>query len=118
MNSNRKARAVARQQSHFQPSWTAALLALIAAMLLAWHSIARADGFEAPQADTSQSDQPSTPPAVVPCTDQMDFSPDDNLPGPFDADDVAWHPARVPLFPLLHVALDGGCGDLNSPKPI
>jgi hypothetical protein len=118
MHSNRKARAVARQQAHYQPSWTAALLALIAAMLLAWHSMARADGFEAPPAETSQSDQPSTPPAVLPCTDQMDFSPDDNLPDPFDADDVAWHPARVPLFPLLQVTLDGGCGDLNSPKPI
>ena len=119
MHSNRKARAAARQESHYQPSWIAALLALIAAMLLAWQGMARADGFEAPPSEeTTQSDQPSTPPAVLPCTDQMDFSPDDNLPDPFDAVDVAWHPARVPLFPLLKATLDGGCGDLNSPKPI
>lgn len=118
MSPNRRARAIARQESFYQPSWMAALLALVAAMLLTWHGMARADGFEAPPTQTSQSDQPSTPPEVLPCTDQMDFSPDDNLPDPFDADDVAWHPARVPLFPLLRVTLDGGCGDLNSPKPI
>ena len=116
MNPNRKARAAVRREPYYQPSFIAALLALAAAMLLGWYGMARADGFEAPE--TSQSDQPSTPPAVLPCTDQMDFSPDDNLPGPFDADDVAWHPARVPLFPLLKATLDGGCGDLNSPKPI
>jgi hypothetical protein len=118
MHSNRRARAAARRENHYQASWIAALLALAAAMLLAWHGLARADGFEAPPTENSQSDQPSTPPAVLPCTDQMDFSPDDNLPDAFDAVDVAWHPARVPLFPLLRVTLDGGCGDLNSPTQI
>ena len=122
MHRHRKAKAVALRADHdsiYQPSLTVALLALALAILLAWHGMARADGFEAPPSEgTTQSDQPSTPPAVLPCTDQMDFSPDDNLPDRFDADDVAWHPARVPLFPLLKATLDGGCGDLNSPKPI
>ena len=99
MNSNRKPKAAARQDSYYQPSWFAALLALVAAMLLAWHGMARADGFEAPPTETSQSDQPSSPPEVTPCTDQMDFSPDDNLPDPFDADDVAWHPGPGGVIP-------------------
>jgi len=118
MNSNRRAKAAARQESYYQPSWVAALLALVAAMLLAWQGMARADGFESPPAESSQSDQPSATPEALPCIDQMDFSPDDNLPSPFDADDVAWHPACVPLYPLLRVTLDGGCGDLNSLTPI
>jgi hypothetical protein len=39
----RKRKYIFRDESHYQPSWFAALLALAAAMFLSWHSMVRAD---------------------------------------------------------------------------
>ena len=46
MPAKRKAKAATRQDTYYQPSWVAALLALIAAILLSWQGMAHADGFK------------------------------------------------------------------------
>ena len=45
MQARRRAKAATRQDTYYQPSWVAALLALIAAILLSWQGMAHADGF-------------------------------------------------------------------------
>jgi hypothetical protein len=54
------------------------------------------DAIHGPSADR-------VPPGLA-CTDDMDFSPDDNLPSPFDADPVAFH-------------ADGSAGTDQSMRP-
>jgi hypothetical protein len=113
MNRHPKARAVAQSTQHhsfYQPSGIVALLALILALFLMGHGMARAA--DLPQADSSQP-APDAAPSPLVCTDNMDFSPEDVLPSPFDADGVAFHPARARPFAALMIALpetlDDGC---------
>ncbi len=51
----RKRRYIFRDESHYQPSWVAAVLALAAAMLLSWHGMARAEAPPPPTPNYSQS---------------------------------------------------------------
>jgi hypothetical protein len=102
MNRRQKARTVARE-SYYQPSWMAAVLALAAAVLLAWHGMAKADPIRAmpqfqaipvPAAGSPSSRAPSeddAAPASPACTDTMDMTPQDVQSSPFDADLVAFH---------------------------
>jgi hypothetical protein len=91
---NRRSKAVTRE-THYQPSWTAALLALTAAMLLTWHGMAKADP-AAPQFAPIQI-QPDKAPLAPnesarhsACTDTMDMAPEDAQGSAFDADKVAF----------------------------
>ena len=102
MNRRQKARTVARE-SYYQPSWMAAVLALAAAVLLAWHGMAKADPvrvmpqFQAIPVPPAGSPSARTPaeddaaPASPACTDTMDMTPEDVQSSPFDADLVAFH---------------------------
>jgi hypothetical protein len=97
MNRRQKARTVARE-SYYQPSWMAAVLALAAAVLLAWHGMAKADPIHAmPQFQAipvPSAAMPSTDDSVPhspACTDTMDMTPQDVQSSPFDADLVAFH---------------------------
>jgi hypothetical protein len=96
----------------------AALLALALAFLLLWHGMARAENFTPPQDDTSQA-AAVVAPLDLGCTDDMDFSPEDNLPSPFDADTVAFRQLRMPLPGLHPAALDDSCqGSVLRPQQI
>jgi hypothetical protein len=126
MNQRRRAKATVRQDSYYQPSLLMALLALILAMLLAWHGMAHADSTsqdaEAPQGDAvmpmdagpGASGEAAPGETGLPCTDQMDFSPEDNLPDPFDADSVAWHHGAA--FHVIRPAMDGACSEVNPSR--
>ena len=120
MNRKSKPRAArAELDSFYQPSLIAALLALAVAILLLWHGMARAEDFAPPQYDTSQ---PATSDAAPPgsgCTDDMDFSPEDNLSSPFDADTAAFRPSRAPLMGLRPTALNDACqGSAERPRQV
>jgi hypothetical protein len=128
MNQRRRAKVTARQDSYYQPSLLMALLALILAMLLAWHGMAHADSAnrdaDAPGTDAvmpldagpGDAAPGQTAPGAIglPCSDQMDFSPEDNLPDPFDADSVAWHNSGA--FHVIRPAMDGVCSDVNPSR--
>ncbi len=104
--------ASAERDSFYQPSLMAALLALALAFLLIWHGMARAENFAPPQDDASQA----AAPLDSGCTDTMDFSPEENLPSPFDADTAAFHQLRTPLTGMQPVALEDSCRD-SAPQP-
>ena len=112
MRKKSRARTAAKAAEHdfsYQPSLTAALLALALAICLMWHGMARADDFATPDDDTSQT-APSQSVLDSPgCTDDMDFSPEDNLPSPFDADRVVFHPSRLAVRLARPTAVDNGC---------
>jgi hypothetical protein len=121
MHRHRKAKAVALRadsDSIYQPSLTLALLALALAMLLAWHGMARADDAAAnpPQSaqlpDTVQGPGTDRIPPGLACSDNMDFSPEDNIPSPFDADSVAFHFTRV--AGLAPISQNDGCPVLRQ----
>lgn len=111
MNRPSKTRAVASpaEQDHYRPSFTAALLALAAAIFLIWHGMARAEDFAPPQDNAGQPAASDSMPAAPGCTDNMDFSPEENLPSPFDADSVAFRhsPASRPM--ARPAATDDSC---------
>jgi hypothetical protein len=103
-----KSRAArAEHDSFYQPSLMAALLALALAFLL-WHGMARAENFAPPQDDTSQPAAEAAP-LDSGCTDTMDFSPEENLQSPFDADTAAFRQLQTPLLGLQPAALDDSC---------
>ena len=68
--------------------------------MLAGHGMAHAA--DLPQVQTTEP-APDAAPEGLGCTDDMDFSLEDNLPSPFDADDVAFHPASARPFAALGV---------------
>jgi hypothetical protein len=101
--------ARAERDSFYQPSLMAALLALALAFLLIWHGMARAENFASPEDNTHQPATTTAAPAGSGCTDDMDFSPEDNLPNPFDADTAAFRGLQAPLMGLRPTALNDRC---------
>ena len=122
MNRHSRVRAVAESAGHdsyYQPSWLAALLALAVAISLMWAGMARAEDFAPPQDDASQPTAAEAAPAGLGCTDDMDFSPEDNLPDPFDADLVAFRQSRSPLMLPQPTALNDSCqGPSQAPVQV
>jgi hypothetical protein len=120
VNRHSKPRAArAELDSFYQPSLMAALLALALAILLLWHGMARAEDFAPPQNDTSQPATPDAAPAGSGCTDDMDFSPEDNLPSPFDANTAAFRQSQAALMGLRPTALDDSCqGSAERPQQV
>jgi hypothetical protein len=111
--------ARAERDSFYQPSLMAALLALAMAFLLLWHGMARAENFAPLQDDTSQPASTAVAPLDSGCTDNMDFSPEENLPTPFDADTAAFRQLRTPLLGLHPAALDDSChGSALRPQQV
>jgi len=108
--------ARAERESFYQPSLMTALLALAVAFLLLWHGMARAEGFAPPQNDTSQPATTAAAPLDSGCTDNMDFSPEENLPSPFDADTAAFRQLQTPLLGLYPAALEDSCHG-SAPHP-
>jgi hypothetical protein len=105
--SSKSRAASAELASFYQPSLTAALLALAMALLLLWHGMARAENI-APQDDANPS--AAAAPLDSGCsTDSMDFSPEDNLPSPFDADSAAFRQLRMPQPGLQPAAVTNAC---------
>jgi hypothetical protein len=100
--------AVASRAEH-KPFCHAAVLAL--ALLLPWQSMARAEGYAPPAAsqlpDAVQGPGADRIPPGLACTDDMDLSPEDNLPDPLDGYDVAFHPAHARL--ARTISDEGGC---------
>ena len=94
----------------------AALLVPALAMLLLWHGMARAENFATPQDDTSQADAPLDSGCS---TDSMDFSPEENLPSPFDADTAAFRQLRMMQPGLQPAALRDACqGSALQPQQV
>ena len=93
---------------YYRPA--AMLVALV--LLLVWQGVAQAaeyvppDRTQLPDAVHGQGAD-RIPPGLA-CTDNMDFSPEDNLPSPFDADSIAYHPRPAGLF-ALRASTDGRC---------
>jgi len=124
MNRTRKAKAIAIHADDtacYRPSFAAALVALALAIFLAWHGMARADDFAVnpPQAahlpDAVQGPGADRIPPGLACSDDMDFSPEDNLPSPRDTDSVAFRPGH---HGLAHpVASDDRCRNDKRDKP-
>lgn len=92
--------------------------ALAAAFFLSWHGMARAEGFnplaeEKAQLPDSIHGRPGAdrvPPGLA-CPDNMDLTPEDNLPSPFDADLVAWRGGHGRAQALRPIANVSGCPD-------
>jgi hypothetical protein len=124
MNRTRKAKAVATRADDdacYRPSFLAALLALALAIFLAWHGMARADDFAAnpPKAaqlpDAAQGPGADRIPPGLACSDDMDFSPEDNLPDARDIDSVGFHPGP---HRLAHPVASGDrCRNDKRDKP-
>jgi hypothetical protein len=111
--------ARAERDCFYQPSLMAALLAMAFAFLLIWHGMARAENFAPPEDDTNQPATATAAPAGSGCTDDMDFSPEDNLPSPFDADTAAFRQLQAPLMGLRPTALDNSCqGSAQRPQQV
>jgi hypothetical protein len=110
--------ARAERDSFYQPSLMAALLALALTFLLVWHGMARAENFAPPEDDTSQPATADAAPAGSGCTDDMDFSPEDNLPNPFDAGTAAFRQLQAPLMGLRPTTLDDRCQGSAEPQQI
>jgi hypothetical protein len=97
----------------------AALLALALAFLLIWHGMARAENFAPPVDDTNQPATATAPPAASGCTDDMDFSPEDNLPSPFDASTAAFRQLHAPLMGPRPTAFGNSCqGSAQRPQQV
>jgi hypothetical protein len=86
--------------------------AALMALALLW----QAPSFAAEETPTVETDLPDAvhgpsadrvPPGLA-CTDDMDFSPEDNMPSPFDADLVAFHIVRDQPAPPP-ATTDEGC---------
>jgi hypothetical protein len=109
------------RKAFYRLSWTGMVLALC----FSWQDMARADGFD-PKAleaaelpDTAEGPGADRIPPGLACRDSMDFSPQDNLPNPFDADSVAYRAGRDGTQPravfALPVATVDGCPDSRPP---
>lgn len=113
MNRYSNLRAACAKRDHLlQPGVMAALLALALAFLLVCHGMARAENLNPPQSKTDQATTPIAAPPGSVCSgsgsDAMDFSPEENLPSPFDADAVAFRHSQMPR-PGLYRAADDDC---------
>jgi hypothetical protein len=121
MHIRRKGKAVAMragQDAFYQPSFAAVLMALAVAFVLCWHGMARADDFAANPPEAAQLPDAVNgpgadriPPGMV-CSDNMDYAPEDNIPSPFDADRVAFHPTRAQG--LMPISQNDGCPALRQ----
>ena len=109
MHKHRTAAALRAENTSLAHVWRAALLAL--GLLPAWHGMARADDFIPPAAsqlpDAVQGPGADRIPPGLACTDEMDLSPEENMPRPLDADRVAFHPGRARL--AVTISDEGGC---------
>lgn len=113
MHRHRKEKAVAMragQDVFYRPSFAAVLLAFALAFLLSWHGMARAAEY-APPATAELPDSISLPSAdrLPPkgCNDDIDMSPEDARPSPFDAELVAFHPrAPARMMPAASTGCD------------
>jgi hypothetical protein len=96
-----------------------ALLVLALAFFLLWHGMARAEDFAPPQNDTTPPATSQAAPAAPGCSDNMDFSPEDNLPSPFDADEAAFRRSHAPLMVLRPIATDDNCQSaIEQPRQV
>ena len=90
------------------------LLALAMALFVGLNGMARAEGFNATAEEKAQlpdsvRGKPGAdriPPGLA-CPDNMDLTPQDNLPSPFDAELVSWRGAPMPM----PIADQSGCPD-------
>jgi hypothetical protein len=111
MHEYRNAAASRAEHTSFYRASRAGLLAL--ALLLPWQGVARAEDedYVPPPAsqlpDTTQGPGADRVPPGLACTDDMDLSPEDNLPDPLDGYDVAFHPAHTRL--ARTISDDSGC---------
>ena len=91
---------------YYRPA--AMLLALV--LLFVWQGVAQADEFAPPDRmqlpDAIHGPGADRLPPGLACTDNMDFSPEDNQPSPFDADSIAHHQRSGRSFAL---ATDSRC---------
>jgi hypothetical protein len=109
MHEHRNAAASRAEHASFYHASRAGLLAL--ALLLPWQGMAWAEDYIPPAAsqlpDTAQGPGADRVPPGAACTDDMDLSPEDNLPDPLEGYDVAFHPAHARL--ARTISDDGGC---------
>jgi len=110
MNRHSKPSAVhASHDSRPHSSWMLGLLVLALVFFLLWHGMARAEDIAPPQDDTTAPATSQTAPAAPGCSDNMDFSPEENLPSPFDADQASFRRAPAPRIGLRPAAVDDNC---------
>lgn len=107
MNRHSRSAARASHDTRHQSVWMIGLLVLALAFILVWQGMARAEDFAPPQDDISPPVPSQTAPAAPGCSDTMDFSPEDNLPSPFDAYQAAFR--RAPHNGLKPAATDDKC---------
>jgi hypothetical protein len=71
---------------------------VILALLAGWqaHAADQAPAVKTDLPDAIHGPSADRVPPGLACTDDMDFSPDDNMPSPFDADLVAFHGDQQP----------------------
>ena len=117
MHEHRNAAASRAGHTSFRLAPRTGLLAL--ALLLPWQGMAHAQDYVPHPAsqlpDTAQGPGADRIPPGLACTDDMDLSPEDNLPDPLDGYDVAFHPAHHRL--ARTISDESGC-PVASPQKL